>query len=160
MIRVNSDPHTGGFVYVPKGAVTAFFPAGQSSKPALQALINAGFAGDRIEVLSGPQGAELQDADGRGHGLWARFMRSLEETFADEYALIFRAAEVMRSGGDVVALFDLPDEEKRRRAAEVLIASGGQDVTYWGQWTRESFSVGSVPVLQALPTTLFLDKTS
>ena len=46
----------------------------------------------------------------------------------------------------MIAVFTLKDEEKKRRAAEILIANGGEDVMYWGPWMRESFSLGRMPV--------------
>ncbi|MBX7104249.1 MAG: hypothetical protein K1X57_09210 [Gemmataceae bacterium] len=146
MIRLNSDPHSGGFVYVPTGAVTGFFPVGVSNQPAIDALTAAGFDKDRIEVLSGPQGADILDVEGNQHGMVVRFKRSLQEVFASEYGLISKADAVLRSGGNVVAVFSHGDEHMRRKAAQVLVANGGQDVTYWGRWVLESFSVGASAV--------------
>ena len=146
MIQINPDPHSGGYAYVPKRAVTAFFPTGQSPQPALRALIDAGFSEDRIEVYSGPKSAENLDAEGRTHGLWVRFMRLSEENTTDDYYMFVKADEILRSGGAVIAVFTLKDEEKKRRAIEILMANHGEDVMYWGPWFRESFSVGSRPV--------------
>jgi hypothetical protein len=152
MIRINPDPHAGGYAYIPKRAVTAFFPHGQSPQPALRALIDAGISEDRIEVFSGHKGAENLDAEGRGHGLWVRFMRLSEESATDDYYMFTKADEILRSGGTVVAVFTLKDEEKKRRAVEILMANQGQDVMYWGPLIRESFSLGLMPILSASET--------
>ena len=146
MIRINPDPHTGGYVYVPTRAVTAFFPAGVSPQPALRALIDAGFAEDRIEVFSGAKGAEMLDAEGRHHGLWVRFMRLSEENTTDDYYLFIKADAILRSGGTVIAVFTLKDEDKNRRAVQILKANKGEDVTYWGPWLQESYSIGAISV--------------
>jgi hypothetical protein len=146
MIRINPDPHTGGYAYVPKRAVTAFFPAGQSPQPALRALIDAGFAEDHIEVFSGPKGAEQLDAEGRRHGIWVRFMRLSEENATDDYDMFIKADQILRSGGTVVAVFTLKDEDKKHRAVEIFKANQGEDVMYWGPWFRESYSLGPIPV--------------
>ena len=101
MIRINPDPHSGGYAYVPARAVTAFFLAGQSPQPALRALIDANFTEDRIEVFSGPKGAEQLDAEGRHHGLWVRFMRLSEENATDDYDMFIKADDILlRRNGD------------------------------------------------------------
>jgi bacterioferritin len=152
MIRINPDPHTGGYAYIPKRAVTAFFPSGQSPQPALRALIDAGFAEDRIEVFSGPKGAEQLDAEGHRHGLCVRFMRLSEESATDDYDMFIKADEILRSGGTVVAVFTLKDEDKKRRAVEIFKANKGEDVMYWGPWIRESYSLGPIPVATKIVT--------
>jgi hypothetical protein len=139
MIRINPDPHKGGYAYIPSRAVTAFFPAGHDIKGALLDLNKAGFADERIEVFTGPQGEAQLDVEGKRHGLWVRFMRALEDTFADEAETFERAEWYLRHGGRVVAAFTHGDKELKQRAVEILAAHGGKDVEYWGRWVREFF---------------------
>jgi hypothetical protein len=137
MIRINPDPHTGGYVYVPTRAVTAFFPADGQPRGAAEALSEAGFADDQIDVFTGDDGAKLMDLDGRRHGLWVRFMRSLEEIFAEDADVFRRAEQTLRTGGSVVAVFSGGKADKKRRAAEILKAHGGREVIYWGRLATE-----------------------
>ncbi len=146
MIQINPDPHTSGYVYVPTHAVTAFFPAGVSVEPIVRALKDAGFAGDHVEIFTGAQGATKLDAEGHRHGLWVRFLRSLEETFGEDYDEFAKADQILRSGGTVVSVHTHKDAAKKCQAAELLLAQGGQDVMYWGKWAREFFSVGTVSI--------------
>jgi hypothetical protein len=137
MIRVNPDPHTGGFVYVPSRAVTACFPAGQPVDAALKALGDAGFDRERIDVFTGEEGARRLDPEGRHHGWWVRFRKTLEETFADDADVSHRADETLLTGGTVVEVFTHGDQQKKVRAAEILKAAGGRDVIYWGRLLTE-----------------------
>jgi hypothetical protein len=137
MIRLNPDPRTGGYAYMPIRSVTSRFPAGGQVQGALQALTQAGFRDDQIDVFSGKIGADQLDTEGRLHGVWVRFVRALEDLFTDEAQLFHRADETMRAGGSVVAVFTAGREEERRRAADILKAHGGLDTVYWGGWVTE-----------------------
>jgi hypothetical protein len=137
MIRINPDPHTGGYVYFPARAVTAMFPAGCDVQPVLRELAKAGFMDDRIDVFTGKKGAKELDLEGQRHGLWVRFTRGIEELFEDEYEEFEKAQRTLDAGGSVVAVFTLKDLEKKRQAASILKNHHGQDVMYWGPWLVE-----------------------
>jgi hypothetical protein len=139
MIRINPDPHTGGFVYFPTHAVTASFPAGENVRPILEELSAAGFPDDVIEVFSGDEGLKKLDPEGRHHGWWVRFVRSLDDTFFEDDHMFRRTEQNLRAGGSVVAVFTFKDGEKKKRAASILKAHRGQDVVYWGTVLREYF---------------------
>lgn len=137
MITVNPDFHTHGYVYIPTRAVTAFFRPGQDIEALLGDLAEAGLSEGEVDVFTGNQGLDRFDPMGRGHGLWVRLMRSLEETFSD-YAGEFRQAEqILQAGGTVVVVDTAKDEEKKARAGEILKAHHGEDVIYWGPWVIE-----------------------
>jgi hypothetical protein len=137
MIRLNPDPRTGGYAYMPVRSVTSRFSAGGDAQGAAQALTRAGFRDDQIHVFSGNLGADQMDTGGRSHGLWVRFVRALEDIFTDEAALFHRADETMTSRGSVVTVFTAGREAERRRAADILKARGGLDTVYWGGWVTE-----------------------
>lgn len=137
MIRLNPDPQTGGYAYMPIKAVTSRFPAGVDVKGAVKALTWAGFLNDQIDVFTGKFGADQIDTEGRSHGRWVRFVRAVEDMLTDEAQLFRRADETMRAGGSVVTVFTTGREQERRRAAEVLKSGGGLDTVYWGEWMTE-----------------------
>ena len=137
MIRLNPDPRTGGYAYMPIRSVTSRFPAGRDVQGALQALTRAGFRDDQIEVFTGEIGADQLDAEGRLHGVWVRFVRNLQDIFRDEAQLFHNADETLRAGGSLVAVFTAGREEERRRASEILKSHGGIDTIYWGGWVTE-----------------------
>jgi len=132
MSRINPDPHKAGYVYQPTNAVTAFFPAGKDLQGMLDALSEAGFAKEKVDVFMGEQGATQLDVSGDMHGDWVRFMRQLWSTIADESEVLHRAEQVLKSGGSVVAVLTDGESTQRESAAGILSAHQGQEVTYWG----------------------------
>jgi hypothetical protein len=146
MVRFNPNPDTGGFAYMPIRSVTSRFPAGHDVIGAVQELTRAGFAFDQIDVFSGHHGANQLDTQGLLHGVWIRFVRSLEDIFTDESKLFHRANETMRAGGSVVAVFTAGEEAERRRASDILTGRGGLDTVYWGRWVTEYMTPKQDPV--------------
>lgn len=139
MVRLNPDPHAKKYAYVPKGAVTAFFPAGHDCEAALQALADAGFGDDRIDVFTGEEGAEKLDVDGRHHGLWVRFVRGVEDAVTDDAYLAHRTDKVLRAGGTVVAVYMHGTRKERDQVIEILRNNGGNEPIYYGKWVTETF---------------------
>lgn len=139
MIRINPDPHAGGYVFAPIHAVTAFFPPGEDVRPVLNELSAAGFPDDVIQAFTGTEGLEKLDPEARHHGWWVRFMRAIEDTFFEDDQEFRRAEQILKAGGSVVAVFTFKDREKKKRAAEILAAHHGRDVMYWGPILREYF---------------------
>jgi hypothetical protein len=139
MIRINPDPHTGGYAYVPLHAVTAFFPAGHDVTGALQELNSAGLADDQIDVFTRSFGEQQLDLEGRKHGLWVRFMRSIGEVLGDEAKELELAEWHLQHGGRVVAAYVHGDHDLKHRAVDVLTKHGGVRVQYWGRWVRQLF---------------------
>ncbi|HEX3150074.1 MAG TPA: hypothetical protein VHR66_18500 [Gemmataceae bacterium] len=137
MVRVNPDPHADGYEFFPTHAVTGFFSPGQETASVLSGLSKAGFDGERVDVFSGDEGAERLDPEGRHHGWWVRFRRTLEGKFADDADVFHRAEETLRTGGTVIEAFTHGDKNKRVRATEILKSSGAHDVIYWGRLINE-----------------------
>jgi hypothetical protein len=139
MIRINPDPHSGGYVYFPTHAVTAFFPPGEDIRPVLNELSAAGFPDDAVEAFTGAEGLGRLDPEGRHHGWFVRFMRAVGDTFFEDDQEFWRAEQTLKSGGSVVAVFTFKDKEKKNRAAKIFKSHRGQDVVYWGPILREYF---------------------
>jgi hypothetical protein len=138
MIKINQDPHTGGYAYVPLRGVTGFFGPEVEILPIIKELNASGYSQDFIEVFEGIEGANVLDVEGKRHGLLVRFMRELEEFFADETRLFHRANDVLRGGGSVVAVFPHGHETEWRKVGAILKAKGATDVTHWGNWIIET----------------------
>ena len=137
MSCINPDPHEAGYVYQPTKSVTAFFPTGQDLQGMLDALSEAGFAKENVDVFMGAHGAAQMDLPGDTHGAWVQFVRSLESAFADESEVLHRAEIVLKSGGSVVAVLTDGESAQRESAAGILNAHHGQEVTYWGPLVQE-----------------------
>jgi hypothetical protein len=139
MVRLNPDPHMRKYAYVPKGAITAFFGPGEDFDPAIRALADAGFGEDRIDVFTGEAGAEKLDIEGRRHGLWVRFVRSVEDTFTDDAYLSHRTDEVLHAGGTVIAVFTHGKQKEREQVVDILRNHGGAEPVYWGRWVTQTY---------------------
>lgn len=137
MIRLNPNPRTGGYAYMPIKSVTSRFPAGGDVQGAVEALTHAGCHHHQIDVFSGKLGADQMDSKGHLHGVWVRFVRALEDIFTDEAQLFQRADDTLRTGGSVVAVFTAGRELERRQASDILKSHGGLDTVYWGGWVTE-----------------------
>ncbi len=135
--RINPDPHENGYAYQPTDSLTAFLPPGQDLQPMLHALSDAGCASANIDVFVGREGAAQLDLPGERHGAWVRFRRGLEHVFADETEAHARAEQFLQSGGSIVAVFTDGNAGQKERAAGILKAHHGEEVTYWGELVIE-----------------------
>src|SRR5256885_1079911 len=87
-----------GLLTAPVDSVVALLDGPDEAHAALEELVGAGFARDRISVLCGPKGAERLDVSGRHHGLRGRIYR-LIEWIGDERELLVRSGDHLAAGG-------------------------------------------------------------
>lgn len=137
MIRLNPDPETGGYAYMPLRSVTSRFPFGSDVQGALMALTRSGLHEEQIDIFTGVHGADELDTKGHLHGIWIRFFRTIQDALTDEAPLFKRADDTMRAGGSVVAVFTAGREDERQSATRILKAFGGVDTVYWGGLVTE-----------------------
>lgn len=137
MVRVNPDPKTEGYAFMPDQSVTARFPPECDAEAAVRDLTRTGVSAEHVRVFAGATGADLLDTKGEKHGLWVQFVRAIQDRLTDETALFARADETMRAGGAVVAVFLPEPDEQKRPVAEVLKGHGGTDTVYWGALVTE-----------------------
>jgi len=137
MIRFNPDPHAHGYQYEPTRAVTAIFPRTRDTAGVLRAITEAGLDRGRVDVFTGPEGADRLDPEGTHHGPWVRFRRFLTGQFDEGREVLHKEEEALRAGGTVVEVFTDGEPAQRDKAADVLKAAGGADVMYWGRLMAE-----------------------
>ena len=115
--------------------VVALLDGPDEAHAALEELVGAGFARDRISVLCGPKGAERLDVSGRHHGLRGRIYR-LIEWIGDERELLVRSGDHLAAGG---LLIIVPvDDDQKSSAARILGAHGGHGMAHFGKGHWES----------------------
>ncbi len=134
---VNPDPHAQGYRFTPTHRVTAIFESCDPVGGALQSLHESGFTAEEIEVFVGKAGAEKLDLSGEHHGVMVQALRVLETFVADETELHRQVDQALRRGCSAINVFTSSDDEKKRRAAEILKACNASEVCYWGQWDNE-----------------------
>ena len=137
MAQVNPDPHAQGYVFIPTNRVTGLFASYDDLQGALRALQPLGFDPQHIDVFAGPEGAELLDLCGQGHGVATWLVRNLAALVSDDAALLQQADAVLRAGGGVIGVLMDDKEHMKAQVAAVLKANHAQTVHYWGRLTTE-----------------------
>lgn len=140
MVRLNPEPKVRRYAAIPKGAVTACFAPGQDYQGAIDALNEAGYGADRIDIFTGEAGAESLDMEGRHHNRVLRFFLAIEHAVVDDAYLYHRIDAFLRDGGTMIAVFTHGDREERAQAVDILKNNGGAEPVYWGKWVTETFS--------------------
>jgi hypothetical protein len=100
---------------------------------ALSRLDGIGIDRRQIVVLSGPQGAKLLDSSGKKHGLHGRLLRFLQQG-AYEGDVLHRHEAALNRGASVVYV-PVRGDRQQSQVADVLRASGGSGLDYFGRWS-------------------------
>jgi uncharacterized protein (TIGR02246 family) len=137
MSRENDDGHRG-FVSYPTNRVVGAIADAKDARAALEALSQAGFSRDAIDVLHGDKDLERLDPTGAEHGFLATFQRTLIRLAgpAEEYKHLTRHVEDVRAGRFVVMVL-AKHREQRDLAADILNAHGAEFVGFYGTWAWE-----------------------
>jgi hypothetical protein len=135
MARVNSDPHLDHFTFSLTNRLTALFEAVEQAQRAAQALGEAGFPSDEIDLFVGEEGANVLDLAEKHHGVVGRLVRALEYLVTDDALVHQRLDAALREGDAFLAV--KATTEGKKLAARLLRAAGAHDVYFWGVWTTE-----------------------
>jgi uncharacterized protein len=128
------------FISYPTNRVVGTIDDPQHTRTAIDALLQAGFARDEIDVLHGEGGLERLDPTGDQHGFRARFQRTLIRTVgpAEEYQHLKRHVEDVRAGRFVVMVL-AKQAAARARAAQILSGEGAEFIGFYGRWAYHAF---------------------
>ena len=97
---------------------------------AIDELVSAGFGGDEIFVLCGPNRAERLDVSGGDHGLRGRTYRILERMGDGREVLLCSGEHLAARGLEVI----VPgDEETKPMAVRILADHGGHEIAHFGK---------------------------
>lgn len=112
-------------------------------RAAIEALLEAGFTHDDIDVLHGEGGLARLDPTGADHGFLARFHRTLIRAAgpAEEYRHLKRHVEDVREGRFVVMVL-AKQPAQREQAAQILSAHGAEFIGFYGRWAYQAFAGG------------------
>ena len=124
------------FAYPTNRVVGTVSDAG-NAKAAINALLQAGFHADDIDILHGEE--DLQRLDARAeHGFLAQFQRTLIRTFElEEFKHLTHHLEDVRAGRFVIMV---PAKRRGHRivAADILNRYGAEFVGFYGRWAWEA----------------------
>jgi ketosteroid isomerase-like protein len=129
------------FIPYPTDRVVGTIDDAKDVRAAIEALSQAGFVRDDIDVLHGEHDVSRLDPTGAEHGFLARFQRTLIRTAgpAEEYKHLTRHIADVRSGRFVVMVL-AKQPSQRRAAAEILSSHGAEFIGFYGRWAYQAFA--------------------
>ena len=125
-----------GFIKYPTGRLYAVIDDPAAGGRVVEALVAAGVAPSRVEVLRGDTAATSFDGTGAHHGRLARLRRTLEFTLMDQMPDFAWYEAAIRDGRTVISV-RTTDGDLVRKAVEVLRANGAHFVNYFGRFATE-----------------------
>jgi uncharacterized protein (TIGR02246 family) len=125
------------FIPYPTNRVVGTIVDADQVRAAIDALLQAGFPRENIDILHDEADLQRLDPTGAVHGFLAQFHRTLIRTLdLEEFKHLTQYAEAVRSG-----LFVIMVLAKRRglriTAAEILHQYGAEFVEFYGRWSCE-----------------------
>ena len=136
---MQSDTETvGDFIPYPTNRVVGTVADARTARAAIDALLQAGFHREELDILHGEAGAQRLDPEGVEHGFFAQFQRTLIRTAgpAEEHIHLMRHVDDVRAGRFVIMVL-ARQREKRMVAADILSDHGAEFVGFYGRWAWE-----------------------
>lgn len=116
------------------GVVTAVTTM-EEADAAKQALIQAGFAEDKIGIHHGQTAEDYLDLDGSRHGFFAKMVRSYQTLAGPEAYMIAQAKAVLQYHRYLVSLKTNGHEEERLRASAAMSPHTTRTIFFCSRWT-------------------------
>src|SRR5215212_6032579 len=125
------------FIAYPTNRVVGTIADADQARAAIDALLQAGFARENIDILHNEEDLQRLDPTGTAHGFLAQFHRTLIRTFdLEEFKHLTQYVQALRAG-----LFVIMVLAKRRSlrisAADILHRYGADFVEFYGRWSCE-----------------------
>lgn len=132
----------GEFIAYPTNRVVGTIDDPGAARTAVEALLEAGFNMDEIDVLYGEEGARRLDPTGKEHGVLARVQRTvLHMNDEDEY-LRHHMEDIL--AGHFVIMVLAKEPEKREKVREILKSHGGHFIRFFGTWVIRSLDISNL----------------
>src|SRR6187200_61157 len=130
---------TKDFIPYPTNRVVGTMNDAERVRAAIEALADADFAPDEIDVLHGEADLHRLDPTGEGHGFLARFQRTLIRTVGavEEFEHLSGHIEDVRAGRFVVMVLARKPAQ-RAIAAEIMSSHGAEFVGFYGRWAYQA----------------------
>ena len=139
-----TTPQRQDFIPYPTNRVVGTVADAKHAHAAIDALLQAGFDRQDLDILHGEDAMQRLDPAGEEHGFLAQFQRTLLRVArpAEEYQHLRHHVEDVRAGRFVIMVL-AKDRDQRIRAADILDAHGAEFVGFYGRWAWEGFSAGT-----------------
>ena len=141
---METDTTERGFISYPTNRVVGTIADAAHADTAINALVEAGFNRESIDVLHGEEDVSRLDPTGAEHGLLERLQRALIRTGGpvEEYKHLTHHVEDIRAGRFVIMVL-APAREQRIVAADILNANGAEFVGFYGRWAWQGLTQDS-----------------
>jgi hypothetical protein len=132
---MDTNPKERGFIPYPTNRVVGTIADAEHADAVIEALVEAGFDRQAIDVLHGEEDLNRLDPTGAEHGVLERLQRVLIRTGApaEEYTHLMRHVEDVRAGRFVI-MVRARERDSRIIAADILDAHGAEFVGFYGKW--------------------------
>ena len=129
------------FIPYPINRVVGTVADAKNAHTAIDALLQAGFDRQDIDILHGEEDILRLDPTGEEHGFLAQFQRTLLRIASpvEEYKHLRHHVEDVRAGRFVIMVL-AKERDQRMRAADILNAHGAEFVGFYGRWAWEGLT--------------------
>lgn len=122
------------FIGYPTNRVVGTVGDAEKAREAIDALLEAGFHRDDIDILHGEEDLHRLDPDGTHHGFLAQFHRTMIRTLdLEEFKHLTHHVEDIRAGRWVI-MVRTRRREQRIVAGDILHQYGAEFVGFYGRW--------------------------
>ncbi len=127
------------FIPYPTNRVVGTIADAAGARATIEALLQAGFDRQDIDILHGDAGVDRLDPTGAEHGFLAQFQRTLIRIAgpAEEFKHLRHHVDDVRAGRFVIMVL-AKEREKRNVAADILNSHGAEFVGFYGRWAWQS----------------------
>jgi hypothetical protein len=133
-----SDVHEpDDFIAYPTNRVVGTIGDPKQAQATIEALLQAGFARQDIDILHSEEDLHRPDPAGAEHRFLAQFQRTLTRTLGDEHKHLRRFVEDVRAGRCVIMVL-AKHRDKREAAADILGNHGAAAIEFYGRWAWHS----------------------
>src|SRR5262249_45387916 len=112
-----------------------------AAQAVVQALLEAEFDTDEIDILYGEEGLRRLDPTGEEHGVLARVLRAAFQWNEEDKYLRQHVEDVL--AGHFVIMVLAKEPEKREKVREILKSHGGHFIKFFGNWAIQSLDIGT-----------------
>lgn len=131
------------FIAYPTNRVVCTIADPKNAQAAIEALLQAGFTGQDIEVLHTEEDLH-RPSPGSEHTFLEQFQRTLIRALSDEYHHLRHYVDDVRAGRTVIMVL-AKEPDRRETAADILGSYGAQSIEFYGRWSWQSLEPHPAP---------------
>jgi hypothetical protein len=132
------EPGDAAAIAYPTNRVVGTIADPTNARAAVEALLQAGFARQDIDILHGEEDLHRPNSTGAEHRSLAQFQRTLMRTLSsDDHEHLRHYAEDVRAGRWVITVL-AKKRDRREAASDVLSAYGAEPIEFYGRWAWQS----------------------